>query len=163
MFIRTYVHTYVLDVHTCIYIQVGVMFASGVIDSMVVGGPAYNSRHLDKGDVVVEIDGNAVTSDNLSQLLVGCDVAGSAVTITVKKGGKTGAKKSVTLLRMPSEAIADRRRLFELFTAMKARATLPRGRETIGISLHPKPPILNSIRKPKPKPETIYYVCRGND
>jgi hypothetical protein len=58
-------------------------------------------------------------------------VAGSAVTIAVKKGGKTGAKKSVTLLRMPSEAIADRRRLFELFTAMKARATLPRGRETI--------------------------------
>jgi hypothetical protein len=156
--------------------QVGVMFAGGVIDSMVVGGrlsvftrvhtvalaggahrrggknilqpashaqgclrdpalclagPAYNSRQLDKGDLVVEIDGKAVTSDNLSQLLVGSDIAGTPVTLGVKKGGKAGAKKSVTLLRMPSEAIADRRRLFELFTAMKARATLPRGRETI--------------------------------
>ena len=80
---------------------------------------------------MVEIDGKAVTGDNLSQLLVGCDVAGTAVTIGVKKGGKSGAKKTVTLLRMPSEAIADRRRLFELFTAMKARATLARGRETI--------------------------------
>jgi len=110
---------------------VGVMFAGQVIDSMVVGGPAYNSRQLDKGDFVVDIDGKAVTNDNLSQLLVGADVAGTPVIIGVKKGGKTGAKKSVTLLRMPSEAIADRRRLFELFTAMKARATLPRGRETL--------------------------------
>jgi DNA repair exonuclease SbcCD ATPase subunit len=110
---------------------VGVMFANGVIDNMVVGGPAYNSRQLDKGDVVVDIDGKMVTSDNLSQLLVGSDIAGTPVTITVKKGSKTGVKKTVTLLRMPSEDIADRRRLFELFTAMKARATLPRGRETM--------------------------------
>ena len=80
-------------------------------------GPAYNSRQLDKGDVVVEIDGKPVTNENLSQLLVGSDIAGTAVTIGVRKGGKTGTKKSVTLLRMPSEAIADRRRLFELFTA----------------------------------------------
>lgn len=110
---------------------VGVMLASGVIDNMVVGGPAYNSRQLDKGDLVVEIDGKQVANENLSQLLVGSDVAGTPVTIGVRKGGKNGTKKSVTLLRMPSEAIADRRRLFELFTAMKARATLPRGRETI--------------------------------
>jgi len=161
----------------CLKTQVGVIFAGGVIDSMVVGGikqsfharainrllgrsgargnrgptllkdsislwhghviphyawagPAYNSRQLDKGDVVVEIDGQAA-GDNLTKLLVGSDVAGTPVTLTVKKGGNTGPKKSVTLLRMPSEAIADRRRLFELFTAMKARSTLPRGKETI--------------------------------
>ena len=84
---------------------------------VLCAGPAYNSKQLDKGDVVVEIDGKPVTNDNLSQLLVGSDIAGTAVTISVRKGGKTGTKKSVNLLRMPSEAIADRRRLFELFTA----------------------------------------------
>ena len=110
---------------------VGIMFDRCVIDNMVVGGPAYNSRQLDRGDLVVEIDGRPVDKDSLSQMLVGKDVAGTPVAITVKKGGKTGAKKTVTLLRMPSEAIADRRRLFELFTTMKARATLPRGRETV--------------------------------
>jgi hypothetical protein len=101
-----------------------------VIPHYAWAGPAYNSRQLDKGDLVVEIDGQGV-GDNLTKLLVGSDVAGTPVTLTVKKGGNTGPKKSVTLLRMPSEAIADRRRLFELFTAMKARSTLPRGKETI--------------------------------
>jgi len=64
----------------------------------------------------VDIDGKAVASDNLSQLLVGADEAGTTVTLHIRKGGKSGTNKCVTLLHMPSEAIADRRRLFELFT-----------------------------------------------
>jgi hypothetical protein len=59
--------------------------------------------------------------ENVSNALIGCDVAGSFVTVDVKRAGTTELEH-VTLTRMANEAIADRRALFEIFTTAKNRA-----------------------------------------
>jgi hypothetical protein len=54
---------------------------------------------------------------------VGDDVPGSELTLTVQKGGKAGNVRVVKLQRIATERIADRRRMFELFTLIKARGS----------------------------------------
>jgi C-terminal processing protease CtpA/Prc len=36
------------------------------VDNTVVGGPAYNSRQLEPGDVILQVDGVAVTPASYS-------------------------------------------------------------------------------------------------
>lgn len=48
---------------------------------------------------------------------------GSELTLTVQKGGKAGNVRLVKLQRIATERIADRRRMFELFTLIKARGS----------------------------------------
>ena len=62
------------------------MITGVTIDSTVAGGPAINSQ-LARGDVILKVDGNSATNDNILQLLVGNDIPGSAVEICVAKGG----------------------------------------------------------------------------
>ena len=128
------------------------------IDNMVVGGPAYNSGQLQQNDVISQIDGLPVSIENIHDALLGSDVPGSTVTITVRRGfrearpvavekpdplwfaksggslpgsfkdkigspsvqnSQSGSTHVVVLVRMATEIIADRRRMFELFTIMK--------------------------------------------
>ena len=95
---------------------VGVMFHGNVIESMVVGGPAFNCQQLDRGDELLQVDGQPVTEANRHRLLIGKDLPGSQVTLTVRKA--SGATKDVIISRMKSEQIADKRRIFELFTTI---------------------------------------------
>ena len=101
---------------------VGMMLKGCIVDSLVVGGPSYNSRQLDRGDVVVKVDGEVVDNDTILNALIGNDVPGSEVLLTIYKGGKQSDMRVVTLHRMATERIADRRRAFELFTLLKDRA-----------------------------------------
>jgi C-terminal processing protease CtpA/Prc len=112
-------------------VQVGLMMNGAVIDNMVIGGPAYNSEQLDKGDVILEVDGKPVNPDTLHEALLGADIPGTKFVVKVKKassGGMwssdSGAIKNVTLTRMATEVIADRRRMFELFTDLKVLITI---------------------------------------
>jgi S1-C subfamily serine protease len=57
------------------------------VDNIVVGGPAYNSKQLARGDVILSIDGNEVRNDNVLQEMKGNDVPGASVEIRVVKGG----------------------------------------------------------------------------
>ena len=95
---------------------VGVMFHGNIIESMVVGGPAFNCQELDRGDELLRVDGQPVTEQSRHRLLVGSDLPGSQVTLTVRK--VSGVIKDVVLSRMKSEQIADKRRIFELFTTI---------------------------------------------
>ncbi len=86
--------------------QIGMLLYGVTIDSTIVGGPAYNSRQLESGDVIVQVDGVAATpashqprhllklikrvtdrqylrQANIADLLIGSDVPGSSVTILV--------------------------------------------------------------------------------
>ena len=76
---------------------------------------------LSKGDKILKVDGKDVTNDTVSNALVGNDVAGSMVSVEVKKSGAVDSQV-VTLTRMATESIADRRAMFELFTTAKNRA-----------------------------------------
>ena len=66
--------------------QVGLMLNGMAIDNMVVGGPAYNSGQLQQNDVIVQIDGMPVSNENIHDSLLGSDIPGSTVTITVRRG-----------------------------------------------------------------------------
>ena len=50
-------------------------------------GPAYNTKALDKGDVIVAVDSAVVDLDSLHDALIGSDVPGSSVTLRVMKKG----------------------------------------------------------------------------
>ncbi len=67
--------------------QIGVMLQGTVVDNTVIGGPAHISKAIGQGDVILKIDGIYVTSDNIKAMLVGSDVPGSLVTVTIAKGG----------------------------------------------------------------------------
>jgi len=93
----------------------GLTWCVNVCWGQVVGGPAYNTRALGKGDVILEVDAMSIDIESLYDALVGSDVPGSTVTLRVKKAG-SGDLKDVEVVRIESRELADKRRLFELFT-----------------------------------------------
>ena len=62
------------------------MLNGRTINNLAEGGPAYKSKQLDKGDVILRVDGHDVTLESCPDALVGNDVPGSSVTLTVQKG-----------------------------------------------------------------------------
>ena len=67
--------------------QIGVMLQGTVVENTVIGGPAHISKVIGPGDVILKIDENVVTADNIKGLLLGNDMPGSPVVIAVAKGG----------------------------------------------------------------------------
>jgi hypothetical protein len=116
-------------------VQLGVMLLGTQVKNCLIGGPAFG--HLQKGDLIVKIDGNEVNDDNILPFLLGSDIPGSQVIITVqrrKEGtmGNIGSelygyhnlfagsdKVDVVLTRISTAEIADRRRMFDLFTFLE--------------------------------------------
>ena len=76
---------------------------------MEVGGPAHGV--VNEGDVVVQVDNQLVTADNITQKLLGNDVPGSIVALTLKDS--SGTTRNAAIARMDSSLIADKRQLFE--------------------------------------------------
>ena len=73
----------------CDYIlQVGLVMRGAVIESTIIGGPAYASLLLGPGDVILKVDDKPATKENVSQLLIGSDKPGSKVNLTVAKDGE---------------------------------------------------------------------------
>jgi C-terminal processing protease CtpA/Prc len=64
----------------------GILLNELTIDIMVEGGPAFRCKQLDHGDVILRVDGEEVTLESCPQALIGCDIPGSVVTVTVRKG-----------------------------------------------------------------------------
>ena len=57
------------------------------IESTIVGGPAYSSQLFARGDVILQVDNQTAHDKNVSLLVVGDDVPGSTVNLTVAKDG----------------------------------------------------------------------------
>jgi hypothetical protein len=62
-------------------VQVGMMLMGCTIENMVMGGPAYNSYKLDKGDIILKVDGKPVDEDSLLPALIGSDVPGEEMAL----------------------------------------------------------------------------------
>ena len=58
---------------------VGIMLNDCVIDTLVVGGPAFNSRQIRPGATILKIDGKLVSPENITTHLIGVDIPGSEV------------------------------------------------------------------------------------
>ena len=109
--------------------SVGLSMKGSTIAGLVVGGPSFLCGQLNIGDIIVQVDGTAVTNDNLHQLLLGDDLPGSSVTITAMKpvdaaqiaGTETRSRNitSVVLQRVRSEEIADYRCLQDMLESIQ--------------------------------------------
>ena len=66
---------------------------------------------VNEGDLVVSVDNQSATPETVTHLLLGSDVPGSLVSLTLKDGG--GRTRNAAIARMDSSLIADKRELFE--------------------------------------------------
>ena len=63
------------------------MISGTTVDNLLVGGPAYSSKQLSQGDVILQVDSVEATPSNIVDLLVGNDSPGTPINIVVAKGG----------------------------------------------------------------------------
>jgi C-terminal processing protease CtpA/Prc len=94
------------------------MCTNCTVDSLLAGAPASVSKKILKGDKILEVDSQPVTNSNIVDLLVGADVPGTIVNIKISRGGAADPIE-VPLKRASSAELADKKRLFELFTKIK--------------------------------------------
>ena len=105
----------------------GISFKNMMVEDTVIGGPASLSGKIHVGDVLVQVDGTPATLENKHDLLLGDDVPGTKVVLKLQDKSwhselQTLALKQykeVTLTRMSTGHIADRRRMAELFSAIR--------------------------------------------
>jgi hypothetical protein len=102
----------------------GIMFdeRTCVVENVLVGGPAFKSQKVFKGDTILSIDGQDASQGDLATMLRGTDKPDSTVTIGLKK--VSGNLEDVKLQRMVSSHLAEKREMFELFTLMTNRAKI---------------------------------------
>ena len=65
--------------------QLGIVLNGLTIESMIIGSPSQHSKQLAIGDVIMKIDGIVATQTNVRSLLIGSDVPGTAVILSVLK------------------------------------------------------------------------------
>ena len=94
------------------------MCTNCMVDSLLAGAPASLSKKILKGDKILEVDSQPVTNSNIVELLIGADVPGSIVNIKVSRDGAADPIE-VPLKRVSTAELADKKRLFELFTKIK--------------------------------------------
>ena len=90
------------------------------IDYVMVGGPAFKSKKVDKGDVILSIDDKQVKGAAIITALQG--KPSSSVTLKIQKKS-TGRVEDVMLERMLTAAIADKRQMFDIFTQIESLFT----------------------------------------
>ena len=72
---------------------VGLLLNGAYVDDVIVGGPAFNTEQIEKGDTIVRVDNVEVTAENVQRALIGTDRPESTVTVTIKKGASSILRK----------------------------------------------------------------------
>ena len=102
-----------------------------VVDGVMFGGPAYRSKQISKGDIILAVDGMQLyTSDAILAALKGSEIPGTSVTLTIKNPG-TNVVQDVIVQRQLTAEVADKRKMFDLFTSISSRATRNRDADTL--------------------------------
>jgi hypothetical protein len=86
---------------------------SAIITSVLVGGPAFNSKRVYEGDQIIGIDGNSVSPEHVRSSLQDGDMHGSVVELLLKR--TSGEIESVKLQRMSRI----RSKMFEFFAKVE--------------------------------------------
>jgi hypothetical protein len=113
------------------------------VENTLFGGPAFGL--LMRGDILVKIDGVPVSEGNILSCLRGTDIPGSKVTFTVRRvkrsahnptrmvpkkhsvsdslkkfhDGDDMEEVEISITRIETAEIADRKRMFDLFTTLQ--------------------------------------------
>ena len=66
----------------------GLILNGATIDNTVVGGPAFNSKKISHGDVILKVNQESINDHNAIDIIVGDDIPGSVVQLTIAKGGR---------------------------------------------------------------------------
>lgn len=69
------------------------------------------------GDTILKVDKNEVTMEDYESALLGCDVPGSRIQLSILK--PDGREVDVTLSRMARSEMADSVKMFEYFTTLE--------------------------------------------
>ena len=95
---------------------------SVVVDGVMFGGPAYRSKKISKGDIVLGVDGMQLyTASAILAALKGNDIPGTSVTLTMKNPD-TNVVKDVIVQRQLTAEVAEKRKMFDLFTGIQLTA-----------------------------------------
>jgi len=86
---------------------------SAIITSVLVGGPAFNSKRVYEGDQIIGVDGNSVSPEHVRSSLQDGDMHGSVVELLLKR--TSGEIESVKLQRMSRI----RSKMFEFFAKVE--------------------------------------------
>jgi hypothetical protein len=105
---------------------VGLLMRNKCVDDVVVGGPAFNSQHIHRGDELVMVNGHTVRPevDSVSKLITGNDLIGSSVTLRMRK--LNGTTVDVDLVRMQHERVVTRRKIHEILQSLRQAAVAAR-------------------------------------
>ncbi len=68
--------------------QLGLVLRGRVIEKIDTGSPAYVSMALNRGDLIMRVNGIIAAESNVSNLLVGRNIARTPVVITVAVAGQ---------------------------------------------------------------------------
>ena len=93
---------------------IGMILSGCHVDNVLVGGPAM-MEGIERGDEVLQINGRDVNSENIHQLLIGDDVPGRKIMLSIRKRG-TDRQENISVERIPTASMLDRVQLFRLFT-----------------------------------------------
>jgi hypothetical protein len=74
-------------------------------------------QHVQVGDTILKVDKKKVTMEDYESALLGCDVPGSRVQLSILK--PDGREVDVTLSRMARSEMADSVKMFEYFTKLE--------------------------------------------
>ena len=103
----------------------GISFNGMAVEDTLVGGPAFLSWSVEEGDVLMTVDDVAATPENKHDLLLGDDVPGTQVRLRLRPKTSHHSQeqyKDVLLTRVSTGEVADRRRMLELFAALRDQA-----------------------------------------
>lgn len=87
------------------------------VENVLIGGPAMMGG-IERGDVVVQIDGKDVKGENVLERLNMDDTPGNLVPLSIRKRG-AGQLHEFSIERIPVASVLDRVQLFKLFTEQK--------------------------------------------
>jgi len=99
------------------------------VENTLIGAPAALSKRFQKGDAITHIDGTEATKQNIIELLIGSDVPGTIVLIAARRPGEAEPFQAA-LKRACTTDLADKKRMFQLFTSIKDIAAHHRDLET---------------------------------
>ena len=100
--------------------SIGITLKGTAIASLCIGSPAYLSGQLEKGDIITHIDGVLVDDKTIVTAVIGADLPGSMVNITVEK--KSARVVRVPLQRTSANEMMRKKRVCELVHNLKHSA-----------------------------------------